>query len=317
MRSRSFASRAGSTLALLAVFAAGPVLSGCGTMADSVYRMPFPLPGGDGPYSRPGDARSTPEYRRAGADAARYADDAARAARLDSRQRAAVRQVVERRTYDLLRRTSAYDHDAVYPFPRHDRDNRSNVRRWWSDTDRAVERTMTARQRDDYRRWVSGAGGSYGRYDDRYDDRYERDRRYDDRYDDRYERERYRQEQARRAAEIRRDQERYRREAEARRRADERRAAEIRRAEQRREAEARRAAERRAQERREAERRRDARRDDGDRDDRNRTRTGRDDDGDRDDRNRGRSANAGRDDNRGDGNRATNGRPAPRRHGGD
>ena len=263
---------------------------------------------GYGPYGRTGDYgdyRRAPDYdgrygrtsdyrRNVERDANAYVNDLDRYLRISNREERAIRDLLVRRTYQLLDQTSYGRQGGVYPFPR----RAGRARSWWSQVDRDIERILDRRYHEPYR-YYNRYGADryqeyyrYRRYDTRrgwYDTRRSNDRDYrrDDRYDDhrraeaRREAERREQasrdqrrrveEQRRRAEEQRRrveqDRRRIERERDERRRAEARRQADERRREdQRRDAERRREAERR-DDRREAERR-DDRRDDTRRDSR-------------------------------------------------
>ena len=134
------------------------------------------------PRSRYPDSR-TDRYDtdvRRGAD--RYLRDVDRAVRLDRRQEQDIGRLLEDRAYDFTRR-GGYDRDryAESPFPR-GRDASREVERWWDDTDRAIERRLDRRQRDEYRRFVRRFEDR--RYQDRRDTRWERRDRDDDDWDD-------------------------------------------------------------------------------------------------------------------------------------
>lgn len=145
-------------LLLLAGLAAG-----CATF-DDLYREVERYP--DDVYR---DSRyPDPNHNEVRRDVQRYVRDVDRAVRLDSRQERRLEDLLEDRTYRTLER-DRYDRRSAYPFPRSRRPSRE-VERWWRDTDRAIERTLSRRQRDEYRRFVR-------RFDDR-------DRRYDDDWDD-------------------------------------------------------------------------------------------------------------------------------------
>lgn len=117
-------------------------------------------------------------------DVDRYLRDVDRAVRLDRRQEQEIGRILEDRAYDFTRR-GRYDRDRYVdsPFPR-GRTSSREVERWWDDTDRAIERRLQRRQRDDYREFVR----RYDRYDDgrrsRRDTRWERRDRDDDDWDD-------------------------------------------------------------------------------------------------------------------------------------
>lgn len=161
---------------VLGVAALAPALVGCAA-TDPLWGRSLPVP-------YPGDNRR-PDYddrygyaARVDRDADAYVDDLDRQLGLSGMQEMAARRIVRDRARDLLRRTSAYEHHRIYPFPRGANWDASEVRRFWEDTDRQIERVLNARQRDEYRR----------RYADRYDDGYyrngdyRRDRRRDDGY---------------------------------------------------------------------------------------------------------------------------------------
>lgn len=95
-------------------------------------------------------------------DAERYVRDVDRAVRLDRDQERRMQDLLEDRADRLLDRDDRYDRRSDYPFPRSERASRE-VERWWADTDRAIERLLSGRQRDDYRRFIE----RYDRYDDR------------------------------------------------------------------------------------------------------------------------------------------------------
>lgn len=163
---------------------------------------------------RADDYSRTNEYRRVRSDAAAYANYVDRNLRLNGRDEARIRDVVERRAVDLLRRTAPRSHSRVYPFPRQNNRNGS----FWNAVDRDVERVIGRQYRDDYRSLVR-----YGevRRQDRTrtpDRRYQtRDRdRGRDRYDDGERRDR----DQRRGREARRGDDRRGRDA---RRSDDRR----------------------------------------------------------------------------------------------
>ena len=85
--------------------------------------------------------------------------------------------MLKNRAYDLLDRTPRSEHYRVYPFPRNYGQRTHRItRRWWHQTDRAIESLLSRRQIREYR-----ALTHRDYYDDRYDHR--RDRRHD-RYDD-------------------------------------------------------------------------------------------------------------------------------------
>lgn len=144
------------------------------------------LPWGNGTPRYPSETRRAPtyggradetsrtnEYRRVRSDAAAYATYVDRNLRLNGREESQIRDVVERRAYDLLRRTQPRSHARVYPFPR----NANRNPGFWRDVDRDVERVIGRQHRDDYRSLVRyGHVQDRDRYDDRRDDR--------DRYDD-------------------------------------------------------------------------------------------------------------------------------------
>lgn len=119
---------------------------------------------------RADDYRRSSEYRRVRADAADYARYVDRNLRLGSGQESAIRQIVERRAEDLLRRTRTRDHARVYPFPRSSGRNNS----FWRDIDRDVEGRLDRRTRDEYRYLVRHG-------ESRYRDQYRREDRRDDR----------------------------------------------------------------------------------------------------------------------------------------
>lgn len=121
------------------------------------------------PRSRYPDSRTDRYDSDVRRDVDRYLRDVDRAVRLDRRQEQDIGRLLEDRAYDFTRRGRS---DRYYetPFPR-GRDASREVQRWWNDTDRAIERRLDRRQRDDYRRFVR-----------RFDDRRSRDRR-DDRWD--------------------------------------------------------------------------------------------------------------------------------------
>ena len=149
----------------LALLAAG--LAGCASIDDlyrDVERYPREW------------SRDLPDYRRGGdavrvrRDVNRYVRDVDRAVRLDRSQERRIADRLEDRAYRYLdRRDRRDDRDRrAYPFPRSQRASRE-VRDWWRGVDRDVERELSRRQRDDYRRFVR-----------RFDDRYERDDDWDD-----------------------------------------------------------------------------------------------------------------------------------------
>lgn len=141
------------------------LVAGCATL-DDLYREAERYPDDVYRDSRYPD-RNDNEVRR---DVQRYVRDVDRAVRLDSRQERRLEDLLEDRTYRLLER-DRYDRRSVYPLPRSRRPSRE-VERWWRDADRAIERTLSRRQRDEYRRFVR-------RYDDR-DHRYDDDDDWDD-----------------------------------------------------------------------------------------------------------------------------------------
>jgi hypothetical protein len=121
-------------------------------------------------------------------DVDRYLRDVDRAVRLDPRQERDLGRLLEDRAYDFSRRgrydRDRYDRDRYVdsPFPR-SRNSSREVQRWWSDTDRAIERRLDRRQRDAYRRFVRRFDDR--RYRDRRDTRWDRrDRDWDDDDDD-------------------------------------------------------------------------------------------------------------------------------------
>ena len=80
------------------------------------------------------------------AGAARYADRLDRALRLDRRQERAVRALVTDRALDFV-----YQHPRGAPFPREQAERLRDGRRWWSRTDREVEKLLSGPQRRAYR----------------------------------------------------------------------------------------------------------------------------------------------------------------------
>jgi len=170
-------------LGLSACTAIGPAYGGYPTYPASTG---YP----DGGYDRPGDYRSTVEWRTLDRDAARYAREVDRAVGLRGRQSREVEQLVRDRARRLLQQTPPRTHRAVYPFPRNERN--ATARRWWDDTDRAIERTLNSRQRDLYRRFTRGGYGSGGYNGGHHNDGYYNDGRSNDgRYDDRDDRNDY------------------------------------------------------------------------------------------------------------------------------
>jgi hypothetical protein len=99
-------------------------------------------------------ARSAALYRRADSDAQRYVREVDRAVRLSRHQQRELRVLLHERTHHLLDRTRPVDHALVYPFPRRAGERERTVRRFWQDTDRAIERTLSSSPRRAYRDWV-------------------------------------------------------------------------------------------------------------------------------------------------------------------
>jgi hypothetical protein len=136
--------------ALVLVLLAGALTAGClphgygahRTSDRAVVRTPPPPP------------RSAPLYNRTDRDANAYARQLARPLRLSPMQQRQVRDVVSRRTFELLDRTRSRDHHQVYPFPRRANDRSRAVQRYWRDTDRAIERVLAPEQRRAYRNYV-------------------------------------------------------------------------------------------------------------------------------------------------------------------
>lgn len=156
-------------LALTALVA----LSGCAGLGSFGDRYGSGRYGGNDDYyesGRYGDPYAeSGYYRSVERDAREYADAVDRYLRISNREERAIRDLVERRAYDLLRQTRARDHARVYPFPRRP----GRAERFWSYVDRDVEQILDRRYREPY--------AYYNRYGaDRYQEYY-RYRRYDDR----------------------------------------------------------------------------------------------------------------------------------------
>ncbi len=164
-------------LSLSACTTAG-VLGGPYPGQSRAPRTPRPVYDRPGPDRSPNDVRRTAEYRRIRQDAARYANLLKRELRLNNRQESAIQRLLIDRTEHLLQRTRPRDHRNVYPFPRNQRLPRA-ARSWWNTTDRQIERSLTERQRREYRTIARDLDRD-GRYDRR---RYERRDRDGDRHD--------------------------------------------------------------------------------------------------------------------------------------
>ena len=94
------------------------------------------------------------------------------------RQERRIRDLLEDRTYRLLRNRDARQYRDVYPFPRQFNKRRMNraEQRFWDDADRRIERILNRQQTREYRAMTDGR--SRDRDDRRYRDR--DDNRYDD-----------------------------------------------------------------------------------------------------------------------------------------
>lgn len=157
---------------LLVLFLLAGLAGGCATL-DDLYREVERYP--DTVYGdRRDDRRSDRAVRR---DVQNYVRAVDRAVRLDRSEERRLTDLLEDRTYRHLDRD---DRRSAYPFPRSSRASRA-VAGWWKGTDRAIERMLSRRQREEYRRFTRRYDDR-GRYDDdRYDDDDDDD---DDRWDD-------------------------------------------------------------------------------------------------------------------------------------
>lgn len=208
--------------------------------------------------------RTTSAYRsNVERDARHYVDELDRYLGISNREERAIRDLLIRRTYQLLDQTSYSRHGGVYPFPRRS----GRAQGWWNSVDREIERILDRRYREPYAYYNRYGGTRYTEYyrHRRYDARrgwYDTRQSYNDGYRDgrRTDARQDRRAQERRAdrREDRRDDQAERRQAEARRAAQQRQEAQRRQeAERRQQAQRRQEAERRqqAQRRQEAERR--------------------------------------------------------------
>ena len=148
-----------------------------------------PVPTRNDNYGRTSRYRSSVER-----DARQYVDQLDRHLRISNREEREIRDLLIRRTYQLLDRTAYSRHGSVYPFPRH----YGEARGWWAQIDRDIERILDRRYWEPYR-YYNRYGSvrytdyyRYRRYDQRrgwYDTRrnnrrYDNDRRDNRRYDD-------------------------------------------------------------------------------------------------------------------------------------
>ncbi|HIG73558.1 MAG TPA: hypothetical protein EYQ24_02970 [Bacteroidetes bacterium] len=156
-------------------------LSGCSTV--EAQRYPTPRRGGS--VYQPTDYRNdrydvrrSTEWRRVQRDIRDYAQYLDRELRLNDRQERRIRDLLEDRTYRLLRNRDARQYRDVYPFPRQFNKRRMNraEQRFWDDADRRIERILNRQQTREYRAMTDGR--SRDRDDRRYRDR--DDNRYDD-----------------------------------------------------------------------------------------------------------------------------------------
>lgn len=150
-------------MALLPLLLVVPLFSGCAVLSD-VY--------GDGSYpdrrypDRRYPDRRYPDRRISRGDVQRdarsYADVLDRSLRLSNRQEQDIRELLEYRTYDLL--NDARHPERVYPFPRGSHQSR-DVEKWWSRTDRAVDRYLSNHQRREHRHLLGRSDRDYDRRD--------------------------------------------------------------------------------------------------------------------------------------------------------
>ncbi|MAQ92197.1 MAG: hypothetical protein CMM84_01510 [Rhodothermaceae bacterium] len=148
-----------------------------------------PVPTRNDNYGRTSRYRSSVER-----DARQYVDQLDRHLRISNREEREIRDLLIRRTYQLLDRTAYSRHGSVYPFPRH----YGEARGWWAQIDRDIERILDRRYWEPYRYYNRYGSVRYtdyyryrrydqrrGWYDTRRNDRrYDNDRRDDRRYDD-------------------------------------------------------------------------------------------------------------------------------------
>lgn len=159
-------------------------LSGC----SAVEAQRYPTPRRGGTVYQPTDYRNdrydvrrSTEWRRVQRDIRDYAQYLDRELRLNDRQERNIRDLLEDRTYRLLRNHRSRDYRDVYPFPRQFNKRRMDraEERFWNDADRRIERMLSRQQAREYRDITDGRSRSRDRDDRRYRGRYD-----DDRYDD-------------------------------------------------------------------------------------------------------------------------------------
>jgi hypothetical protein len=102
----------------------------------------------------PAPAVSSRLYRQADRDARMYTRRVARSVVLTPVQQRAVHERLTVSSHRFLERTHPADRQYVYPFPRRAGERDRDVRRFWRDADRAIERTLAPAQRRVYRDYV-------------------------------------------------------------------------------------------------------------------------------------------------------------------
>lgn len=138
-----------SRLSAVLLVLAGGLLAGCLPQGYGVHR-----PGERVIVHRPPPAVNARVYQRAERDARHYTRDVARAVRLSPAQQRAVHERLTVRSHRLLERTHPADHRYVYPFPRRAGERDRDVKRFWREMDRSIERTLAPPQRRAYRDYV-------------------------------------------------------------------------------------------------------------------------------------------------------------------